>query len=560
MSGNGCTCRGAKHFLTGGALAAFLTGILVGAMPLSGSATRAGATSRVASRGAVTSASASAPATTAATATAASRPAIQADAILSKFPGNASLITARSDARNFTIEGRVRDVRTVDLDTNGIAIAPAAGGATATTGSGKTELRVVLVGRAQAADAPAHFTCRFDKASEEAAGDLKIDQIVRLTGTISAAATSGDRIDMTNCHDLSEVGPLNVGDQLAGQWRCSAVTVDGGALRKANQSRGIKNDDVPDMNYTSPWHIDLLVKSDNTLVAELLDTNGTSLKKVTGRLQVVDDSPAEARLRVSLQGTTATQEITATIDSGHLVLPLAAFADKCVLPDLNFSEVEGVPRPVDYKAYRDQVNQWFNANIAKSVPSLPQFVNTAIDQAAANRQGFYLTVGGGLLRRGTMTLLIANYGKLMPLELTEAESQFNATYRNGTLHYPLPSWGVPSAPEVKIETLAVDNRNGLDPAKPLTGKIVLRNLRRRVNGTYVLGITSPLGTRTINIDPPGPDARVYDFRFDPQTSVTPNPRPVLFFVGRMVKGGDAGPGGANRVISDPAAVLVDISR
>jgi len=85
--------------------------------------------------------------------------------------------------------------------------------------------------------------------------------------------------------------------------------------------------------------------------------------------------------------------------------------------------------------------------------------------------------------------------------------------------------------------------------------VILRNLRRPAAGSYLLGVSLPLGTHTIKIDTPGPDPRAYEFRFDPQNSVTPNPRPVLFFVGRQIKG-DATP---DRVISEPLPLLLDLS-
>jgi hypothetical protein len=427
-----------------------------------------------------------------------------------------------------------------------------------TTPAGKTELRVVLVGRAQADDIPAHFTCRFDKATEEAASKLKPDQTVRLTGAISTVTAAADRIDMTNCHDLGEAAPLSVGDQLAGLWRCSEVTVDGAALRKASQARGIKVDDIPDATYTAAWHIDLLLKSDGSLAAELLDNAGASLKKLSGRCQVQKDSTSEARLRMDVSGT-ASQEVPASIESGRLVVSLPGLADKFVLPGTRFAKVEGVPRPVDHRALKVEADQWFNANIANiNNPTLPKFVSDTVDQAAVSHQNFFFTVGGGALRRGRMAIVFGAFGRFMPLECSDAETQFNANTRTTVSNSFLANWGTPTIPEIKIEAINVDNRNNYDPAKPLTGKITLRSLRRTIDAPYLLGLSSLSGNQLIPIDKPGPDPQIYDFRINPQTAIRPNPRPVLFFIGRQSKPGDLFADNPNCVISEPVAVLLDL--
>jgi hypothetical protein len=545
-----------------GMLAALMVGIAGGALSLHGAATgRApawrvtGPTSATASGSSRATASARASTSTSAPASAsapASRPALQADAILSKFPGNASVVTARSDARNFTVEGRVRDVRSVTVDAAGNVINPigAAGG--------KTELRVVLVGRSQADDVAAHFTCRFDKATEDAAANLKPDQIVRLTGSIGGAVTAGDRFDLLNCHDLSETGPLDVGDRLVGIWRCNDVQVDGAALRKANQARGIKDADVPDANYSAPWHIDLSLRADGTLSAELVENNGPSLKRITGRCVVLKDGPSEARLRLDVQGG-GPQEVTAAIEGDRLQLTLPGLADKFVLPDTHFGKLEGTMRPMDYRAFKDQTLQWLSANIAKPDDNVPKYISDAVDQAANQKQGFIFSFGAGSMRRGRIALVIGAFGKLMPVEYSDAETMASNLNRMTLSNGYLPQWGTLMVPEVKIEALTVDNRTAFDATKPLTGKISLRGLRRMIDAQYELVASTTSGLIAVDIEKPGPDTQIYDLHLDRLPGGASGPRLIVFAIGRKSKPNDLFGDNANRIISEPVPILLDIA-
>jgi hypothetical protein len=555
MPGKDCPKRPTRRPLTTAArLAALLAvGAASAGLLQAAPAGRAAATAR----GTAAGAPASVPATSAAASAPAAKPPLQADAILSKFPGNANVLAARSDARNFTVEGRVRDVRTVSVDAPGPT--PAGPSAAPAGAPPKTELRVALVGRAQADDLPAHFACRFDKATEEAAGKLQPDQIVRLTGAIGAAVAAADRIDLLNCHDLSVTGAPNLGDQLAGVWRANEIMVDGAALRKANQARGIKSDDVPDANYPAPWHLDLGFKSDGTMAVELADNSGSTLKRLTGRYLVLKDGTAEARLRLDVQGA-ASQETVATLDAGRLKLTLPGLADKFVLPDLRLGKLDGAVQTIDYKALKDLTMQWFGANVTlPNANNLPKFVSDAIDNSATAHQGFVFTIGAGILRHGKTALVFGVNGKLFPLEYSDAETIANAAARMNANNAFLPNWGTVMVPEIKIEALSIANRTAFDANKPLTGKISLRGLHRMPEAQYVLLAASPAGVSVMNIPKPGPDPQTLDLRFNSLPSTTGTPRPLLFFAGRQGKPNDLFGDNANRVISDPVPILLDIA-
>jgi hypothetical protein len=531
-----------------GALAVLLAGLAGGAVSLHGAATGPASATAPGTSPAAASASASAPAASAP----ALRPALLADAILSRFPGNASVVTARSDRHNFTVEGRVRDVRRVTVDAAGNIVDP--GAAVVTT----TEVRVALVGRSQADDVPAHFTCRFDDATEDAALNLKPDQIVRLTGSISGAVPAGDRFDLINCHDLAETGALNVGDQLVGAWRCHDVQVDGAALRKANQARGVKAEDVPEGNYTAPWHIDLLLRADNTFTAELAENSGPTLKRLTGRYVILKDGATEARVRFDVQGG-APQEASASIEDGRLQLNLPGLADRFVLPDTRFGKIEGTMRPMDYRAFKDQTLQWLSANLARPDNNAPTFVSNAVDQAANQQRGFVLTMGAGTVRRGRITLILGAYGKLMPVEYSDAEtraSNFNRTTMSSGM---VQQWGTLMVPEVKIEALTVENRINFDASGPLTGKITLRSLRRTVDAQYALVAATPNGMVAVNIEKPGPDPQVFDLHLDRLPGTAPSPRLIVFVIGRKSKPNDPYGDNANRIVSEPVPMLVDLA-
>jgi hypothetical protein len=496
-------------------------------------------------------ATASAPASTSAPATRLA-PAIQADALLKTFPANANPIAARSDARNFSVEGRVREVRTVTLD---------AAGAVTTAPGAKSEVRLYLVGRAQADDAPAHFTCRMDQASEEAAGQIKPDQIVRLTGSIGKVAGPEDRIELLNCHDLQVTGELNVGDQLVGTWRSTDLAVDGTQLRKAMIAKGQKADDIPEGDYSPPWHLEVSVKADNTLTAELLDKEGQSLKKVTGRYQELADTPEEVRLRMQVTGM-GPQEVAASLENGHLKMSLPGFADRFLLPNTHFKKLDGTPLAMDTKAVRDQTVRWFQANIAPNAPNtIAPYISTSIDNAYKANQGFIINVGSAALRRARTTTLIGAYGKLTVLEYSEAETAVNASQKSSLSAGVVQYWGTVMTPEVRLENLTVDNRAAFDPAKPLTGKVTLRSLRRTFDTQYMLLATSNVGMGSFVLEKPSPDAQVISFHFDAPPAVGPgptNPRIVLFFVGRNARPDDLFNNTGGRIISEPIPVLVDM--
>ncbi len=539
MRGKGHEQRKQRRMIAAGALAAALTGAA-----FSGALGRGPASM---TQPATATATATAPATTK------MAPAVPADVILKGFPGNANTLVSRSDARNFSVEGRVREVRTVSLDP------PVTGTASRPAGGGKTEVRVVLVGRAQADDVAAHFTCHMDKASEEAALKLKPDQLVRITGYIGTVVAAQERIDVMNCHELRETGTLTVGEQLTGTWRCTEVTLDGAALKKANLAKGIKSDNVPDGNYLAPWRLDLSFKADHTVTAELTDNTNQALKKTTGRSVLVKDGTDEARLRLDLAGA-AGQETAATLAGGQLKLTLPGFADKFVLPEMRFTKLEGAAQTVDYWAMKGQTMQWFGANItAGNADNLAKVLSDTMDISANAHQGFLFTIGAGILRRGRTTAVIGAYGKLLMLEYSDAQTMANAGTRMNLASGQVHSWGTLMVPEVKIESLTLDSRNTIDITKPLTGKLTVRGLRKMPEAQYVVVAATAGGTLAVALEKaPGPDPQTQEVRFEPLPGLQGNPRLMLFFIGRQAKANDLFGDNANRVVSEPTVMLLDV--
>jgi hypothetical protein len=118
-------------------------------------------------------------------------------------------------------------------------------------------------------------------------------------------------------------------------------------------------------------------------------------------------------------------------------------------------------------------------------------------------------------------------------------------------------------PEVKIEALALDIRGPIDPAKPVTGKLILRGLRRMPETQYFLVISLPGPSILVPLDKaPGPDADTFNFSFGPIPggAVDPNPRLAIFTIGRPGRPGDLFGDQANHIISDPIPLLLDIAK
>src|SRR6185295_12198085 len=91
-----------RHVALASAIGGFGTAMALGAATRGTPATTRGGTGT--SRGTATAASV--PASRPATATPKAPVALPADAILKFFPANANSLSSRSDARNFTVEGR----------------------------------------------------------------------------------------------------------------------------------------------------------------------------------------------------------------------------------------------------------------------------------------------------------------------------------------------------------------------------------------------------------------------------------------------------------------------
>lgn len=492
---------------------------------------------------------ATAPATTSATTTRAAT-VMQAETILKFFPANAGSLASRNDARNFTVEGRVRDVRTETLS------------------NGTTDLKVALVARAQPDDVGEHFTCHIDKASETDAAGLKPDQIVRLTGAIGTISVAAERIELKACHDVSVTGTVNAGEQLPGLWRYASVQIDGAALRKDNQAKGIRNavvggvggEGIPDATFVSAYHLDLTFKPDNTLVAELRNKDQI-LKRNTGRWTILKDSTDEAQLKLDIVGMASTQ-VTATLEGKNLKLNLPGFADKFLVPEMSFGKPDSTVQSIDWKGLQDQTRRWVETNTAPAQTQVAlKYFSDLLGQTENGQKGFAMAVGAGMLKRGRAAYVVGLYGKLTVLDYSDAENQLNAATKNSNNWTLMPQWGGLVQPEVKVENFAIDNRNALDLAKPVTGKVVLRGLRRMPEGQYIMVLAMAGGASMVGLNgTPGPDPETFNFSFPPLPAGPLNPRLAVFIVGRQGRGADQPGDQSQRVIADPVPVLLDLAR
>ena len=345
----------------------------------------------------------------------------------------------------FGLRGRVREIYSATL--------PAGG----------TDTRIVLVGSGQPDESPAHFTCHFDKPPD----DVKVDQIIRLTGTVGPVVAAGDRVELNNCRDAAVVGDPTIGNRLAGMWRCNTVVVDGVALRKEMQQQGKKVDDIPATDFASNMRLELMIKTDGTFASELRDGE-TLVRKAAGRWVVTKDGSDTAKVRLEVSGAPAA-EPAVSFDGDHLKITLSGFADKHLSPDNMFDKVSGVVQTPDWKGMKNQTLAWFNANT--SLPQQPTqqhltALSGGIDAGSTHNNGYVASIGSGLLKRGKAVALVTAYNKLTVLEFNDAQSQHDAKRNLVNNSGEIPMGGTLMTPEVKIESLTLDKKGSdrFDPA------------------------------------------------------------------------------------------------
>jgi hypothetical protein len=111
-------------------------------------------------------------------------------------------------------------------------------------------------------------------------------------------------------------------------------------------------------------------------------------------------------------------------------------------------------------------------------------------------------------------------------------------------------------PEVKIDSLVIDNRAGIDRKKPITGKLTMHT----VGPIYHGGWSAMLAyEKTLMFcyfkQSPGPDARTFDLSFSPfSTTDNPtalNPRVAMLYVARTT---DMEP----KAVCEPIPMLLDV--
>jgi hypothetical protein len=461
-------------------------------------------------------------------------PTVLADTFLRAFPASANSLGGRPDAHNLHVEGRVREIHP------------------STQPGGET--RLILVGSAQADEAAAHFTCLFDTPPD----DVKPEQIIRLVGTVGPVTASADRVELLNCHDATVVGDPTVGNRIAGFWRCNSVVLDGAVMHKEAVMQGKKADDIPITDFASPLRMDLVIRADNSFIAELW--NGETLvRKVAGKCVITKDGPDTAQARLEGGGGPSV-EAPISMESDHLKITLPGFIDKHIVADTSFEKVKSVPQNVDWKALKNQTLAWFAASnsIAKQqVPAITTTLSNALDKSALAKDGFVCTLGSQMLKKGRAVALVAAYGKLNVLEFNDAENQHDDKRKNIFNYGEIPAWGELMVPEVKLDNIIFDKKGAIDPAQPITGKVTLRSLRRFTPAPHALVMATQGSLRLCTIDHMlEADPDTYTFHFEPlaqglQANMGAT-IPMIFYVARL--------GNDNKyIISEPVIALADLA-
>jgi hypothetical protein len=469
----------------------------------------------------------------------ASRPvsAVQAETILAGFPRNAAAISSRSDFRALTLEGRVREVRTVPVGTGGLPV-PA--------GRMETEVRVVLVAKAQAEEAAAHFTCHMDKATAEEAAALVPDTVIRLTGAIGGVTPAQDRIDLMGCHDLTVVGELPVAQRVLGKW----VTNGRSDSTAAPEFRG------------HAMHLELSLSADGTFTEEVFDA-GRSIRQIAGKWSAPKPKKGEEpALKFEPKNLLfATNPVA--FEQEQLVLQPVGVADLRLPARTTWTRMIGTELAYDPRAMRAQVLNWMSANITVNDPQGAQNVSTFItDQDAGN---YHLDCGGGAVKSGRATQVLVCAGKMFVLPYTDAQAQHANVPARSIAANILPKFGVLMAPEARIESLVLDNKNTITVGKALTGKATLRTFGRALPAQYAMMMVTGHGTLLSALKQPlGPDPDSFEFSFDVarvgQVFAQPDPLGAVFMLVRIPGADDRGNDRRQRVISEPIAFLMDVVR
>ncbi|HVT81818.1 MAG TPA: hypothetical protein VHM90_14325, partial [Phycisphaerae bacterium] len=408
-------------------------------------------------------------------------------------------------------------------------------------------------------EAPAHFTCHFDQLPD----GVKIDQILRLTGTVGPVVAASERVELLNCREAVVVGDPTVGNRLAGNWRANALILDGVALRKEAQQQGKKVDDIPATQFASNLRLELAIKADGTFASELRDGE-TLVRKAAGRWVVTKDAADSAKVRLEAPGVPGL-ESTARFDGDRLKMALPGYADRHIVADSAFEKVTAVPQNMDWKGMKNQTIGWFTANTSLQQQPAQQILTAitgVMDANFNNHNWFVASVGSALLKRGKTTVLVAGFNKLTVLELNDAQTQHDNARKLSSNYGEIPAGGVLVTPEVKIENFTLDKKGPIDPTQPITGKITVHALRRTLPGQFGL-LLQMQGSAVVSAfsKPVGADSETFSFQFEaignrlpPNISAT---IPLIFVVARQAPRPTSP--SDNSLVSEPLISLVDIA-
>jgi hypothetical protein len=311
-----------------------------------------------------------------------------------------------------------------------------------------------------------------------------------------------------------------------------------------------------------------MIRPDGTFDLDVHDPIG-SFYKDKGKWTSKPGEPQTVHM--SILGKEAVDTTIAGATPRKLKLKLPGLAEMNMDPEVECERLFGTEIDMDdAKHLHDESMKWLAANINIPQPQkMLADMDAFIERATDNERMFSIAVGAGMTRARKPAILVAGFDKVFTFDLTPAQlAHFRVepqSIQTSTIKRAIRTM----KPEIKIDTITIDTKNGWDTTKPLPGKIKMHAIGQAVDATYVLRIFHSRGFTTADIAGiPGPEGDTFDFKIPAMDGAGqsakpiasgPNPMPVLIVVARSERPFEKN--SANYIdfaVSEPKAVLLDM--
>ncbi len=448
---------------------------------------------------------------------------VSANELLADFPKGASRLG--KDER-LVVEGTVVEVRQA-------------------IGKESPGMYVVINGTEQSLDNPAHITFAFTGAQPS----THLGRTVRVTGTFGGVDKDGVRIDLLKCENLqvlpSDSSPRR---QFIGHWR-SDLSLSASGLREWASRLGWTIDPNANGMASSPLIVDLNLKGDGTVEEEVLYFN-QSLKQYRGTWEFAKKDGGEM-LKFDLKGLPSFESKYKVLANNAVQIEAPGLKELNILPTAVLEGVYTRPREIDEGALQKQALELVRQNLGVPNPGdILKNTTNSIDRLLSQDRWFTLTYGSQLTKSGKAIRITSANGNLKVLEMTANQSTGHAPggYSVGEMrhHFALME------PEVQLQSVVLDNKEGKVAGGNVTGKITVRALKLVPRVGYTLNLEYANGTTFFHMENVTLHLDSQTIPFTLRAPGVPadareNPMPVFFSISRMVTGNELASQVSNQV-------------